>query len=376
MSDKKNEPTPYHKYFVSHIDFDQLKGWRMKIKGAFRIWYSWEAKRKLEALLKEVKPDIAHLHNVAHQISPSILSVLRKHGIPAVMTLHDYQLICPNARLFSHGQIDESCLGGRYYRDVFNRSLKNSYIFSAVAAMEMYWHKALKIYEKNICRFIAPSNFMKNECVKFGIASAQITTLPYSFNLKDYTPHYESRLAEPYIIYFGRLAEEKGLAVLIKAMSAVVEPLNLIIVGAGPLEQELKDLTRDLKLTARVQFLGYRQGAELRRLIQEAQAVIVPSIWLENSPLAVYESFALGKPVIASNLGGLPELVNDGKRGLLVEPRNPALLAEKINSLAANATYRRQLGQAARRFVESDLHPDKHYDKVIKLYRDCLGVKK
>ncbi len=369
MDNPKNLPSQTQKYFVSYISFDAtglLNAWR-----AFtRIFYSFEAKRKFAALVRDFKPDIIHIHNIYHQISPSILSVAIRHKIPVVMHLHDYKLICPNYKLFTKGAVCQRCKGGKYYNCSKNKCVKNSNLMSLAASWEMYFHHRLwRIYERSIKIFITPSEFMKKTCVEFGWPGEKFICLYNFFNdLKYPQPALSQAQLGNYLLYFGRLSEEKGVEVLLSALAQTQEHLK--IAGEGPAENALKAKVAKLGLKDRVEFLGFKTGLELDNLINMAKAVVIPSIWYENMPLNMLESLARGKVVLASKIGGIPEIIRDAENGFLFTARDANNLAEKIN-LLNNINYN-AISEAARTTVKN-LDADTHTKAIIKIYEQALS---
>ncbi len=365
MDNPKNIPSANQKYFVSYLSFDQnnfVNNWRSLL----RIFYSREAKRKFSALIQDFQPDIIHLHNIYHQISPSILSVAKRKKIPVVMHLHDYKLICPNYKLFTEGKICRRCHGGKYINCLFHKCLKNSYLKSFGGALEMYFHHRIwKIYETGVNLFIAPSRFMKKTCEEFGWPADKIVWLHNFFN--DQTldcPTTNQALTENYLFYFGRLAEEKGIEVLIKALLKNGETLK--IAGEGPEETKLKNLVTELNLENRIEFLGFKNGDELETLIRQARAIIIPSIWYENMPLNMLEAMSRQKIVIASNIGGIPEIIQNSQNGLLFKPGDPDDLANKIKLITDLDS--KALGQAAGETVKN-LTAATHVQEILKIYK-------
>ena len=172
--------SPFRQHFVSHVEFSHLSNLSIsdKLKAVGRVIWNREAQRKLDALLYEFKPDIAHIHNIYHQISPSILTILKKHNIPVVHTLHDYKLLAPNYNLLANGEIDESSKGGRYYNVVRNRAIKGSLAASLLGMSEMYIHKAMQVYEKNVDCFISPSQFLKGLLDDWGVQAKRVEVIP------------------------------------------------------------------------------------------------------------------------------------------------------------------------------------------------------
>ncbi len=362
MHHPKNEPSPWAKYFVSRISFHESGLWS-KLKSPFRLLYSFEAKRKFEALVNDFKPDIIHIHNIYHQISPSILPVAKKHGIPAVMHLHDYKLICPNYQMFDRGEICYDCAAPNYYRCVSKRCMNGSLSRSIGATLEMYVHHSLlKIYEKNIDGYIAPSNFMKTTCVRFGVPAERISVL---YNFISSSAPYTGKLGN-YVAYIGRLSPEKGIDVLIKALALASSDLVLEIAGEGPDRSRLEKLVQDTGMQARVHFTGRLSGGALDEVIDRARAIVIPSVWLENMPFSALEAMAKGKLVIASNIGGLGELIKDQESGLAFPSADEKALAHILNNIDDDKAAR--LGAAARQAV-AEYTIDNHYKKLMEIFR-------
>ncbi|MEI6529055.1 MAG: glycosyltransferase [Candidatus Falkowbacteria bacterium] len=368
MDNPKNISSDTQKYFVSYLSFDKkglLNAWR----SFARIFYSLEAKRKFSSLIEDYKPDIIHIHNIYHQISPSILSVAKKKNIPVIMHLHDYKLICPNYKLFTEGSICRRCQGGRYYNCASHKCLKNSYPKSIAATLEMYFHHDIwKIYKSGVKLFIAPSRFMKKTCEEFGWPAEKIICLHNFFNdqgAKNIKTKQD--INHEYLFYFGRLSEEKGVNVLLNALSE--NKYKLKIAGEGPEETKLKNLSTKLGLNERIEFLGFKSGEELDGLISNAKAIIIPSIWYENMPLNMLEAMAREKIVIASNIGGMPEIINDGQNGLLFKAGDKDDLITKLKLLDDLDT--KQMGERAAEAVKN-LNADTHVKEIIKIYEQVL----
>lgn len=357
----ENITSGYEKYFVSELDLE--KPTQSKCEIIKRFFYSEEAKKNLDKLLAKRKIDIAHVHNIYHHLSPSIISVLKKKKIPVVMTLHDYKLICPNYHLLRKGKFCTKCLGGKFYHCFFNKCVRESYKASLVCALEGYFHRFWGVYKKSVDVFIAPSSFMKKMMVKAGFSASNIEVLPNFIDNKDFMPRYGG---DRYIIYFGRLSKEKGVDVLLKAMETIPN-IRLLVIGSGPEEKNIKKFIKERKL-GNIKLIGHLTKKELIPHIQNARFSVVPSIWPEVCPLAVLESFALGKPVIASNIGGLPELVKEGYRGFLFEPGNAKELAKKIKQLFFNSLLIEKMGRLARRKIDQEHTPQQYYAKLLDVY--------
>jgi glycosyltransferase involved in cell wall biosynthesis len=363
----------YDGYHVSSIDYEKtMKSGTLleRLRTGAKLIYSCEARKKMVRLLDDTEPDLAHIHNIYYQLTPSILPVIRSRGIPVVMTVHDYKLICPSNFLFSQGEICERCKKHRYYMAVVRKCLKSSYSASMLGAIELSVHNLLGLYRKNIDLFIAPSRFLRSKIIEWGMDGSRVVHLPYCINIADYHPNSDSH--ERYILYAGALSPEKGVDVLVRAMQRV-DSVELRILGRGEDEARLKALARELDVR-NVRFLGFMHGEELKEAVRNALCTIVPSICYDNSPLAVFESMALGKPVIASRIGGIPELVIDGRTGFLFEPGNFRELAEKIRYLIGMPETIVDMGREARARLEREYSPESHYRALMGIYRRVLSA--
>jgi len=342
MQDSRNHESIYQKFFVSPIDYETDKTYQ-KIKFVSKIIYSFEAKKKIAMLLNKFKPDIVHLHIFQHQISPSILPEIKKRHIPIIYTAHDLKTICPNYKMLSHGNVCEECKGHKYYKCVKNKCVKNSYLKSIINSIEMYFHHWRKYYEL-IDLIITPSDFYRKKLIEFKFPADRVIHIP---NFVDDKLFRQSYYNDGYFIYLGRLSEEKGLLTLIKAMRTLKDA-KLKIIGTGPLEDEIKKSISSLRLT-NIELVGFQSGAALEKYISNAMFTIIPSEWYENGSISLLESFAYGKPVIGSNIGGIPEHISHGRNGLIFKTKDPADLAEKINILVNDSQRLKTMLKASQR---------------------------
>ncbi len=372
MRHKQNFDSEYSAFFVDQIEFNELRGWQKlamlpKITG--RVLWSTQAQDRIAQLIRQTKPDIAHLHMIDHQISPSILPVLRKYGIPILQTVHQYKLICPNYRMYieQKEQICEKCIGGQFYHAVLEKCHKNALFPSFLVSVESYLHRGLGVYN-HVALFHAPSAFIGQKLVTGGVEDRRVRHLFYAINVADYKPHYDH---QGYFLYFGRLSSEKGIFTLLKAMKTIVQcPLK--IVGDGPLRNDLERFAVQNEL-ANVEFAGLKSGEELKQIVANAMFVVVPSEWYENSPLVVYEAFALGKPVVGAAIGGIPELVDHGKNGLLFRAGDFEDLAEQIRHLLGHPEKLKPYGMAGRLKAEQQFDAECHYDHIMEIYQSLLS---
>ncbi len=367
MEHELNEESSHSDLFVSHESFEEGGGALDRLRAASRVIYSREARRKIETLVERTRPDVAHLHNIAHQLSPSILYGLKGKGVPIVQTLHDYKLVCPNYQMFVHDQTCERCREWRFYRACVHGCMHGSTLQSCIVCAEAYIHKLLGSYAKNVDLFIAPSNQLRERMIAHGVDSDQIIHLPYSIGLTGYEPSYDS---DGYAVYVGRLSTGKGLETLMRAMGKA-PGMRLKVVGRGPLSGELVKIAEREGLD-KVEFVGYRTGEDLKSIMGGALCVVVPSECFENSPLTVYEACALGTPVVGSAIGGIPELVVEGETGLLFDPGDHVALAARLAEMRGDPERAREMGRAARRRVETEYGPERHYEQIRAIYERVL----
>ena len=325
VHDDQNEQSEELKYFGKAMDFDLHQGLLSKIKIALRILNSFDNKKQIDQLLDDNIVNIAHAHNIYHRVSPSVLEVLKKRQIPVVMTLHDYKLGCSIYTFYRDGDICTKCIEGKKYNQLLYKCTKNSIPLSFLHWIESLLHSALDLYNKNVDYFICPSQFLLKQYVKIGIPEKKLVHIPNFINANHFVPTFVDK---NYVLFVGRLSHEKGIYTLIKAVKCL--KVQLKIVGDGPMQQELKSYVA-MNHISNILFLGYKSGKELQKLFQEASCVVFPSECYENGPMTILEAFAFGKPVIGSNIGGIPEMIKNGKTGFLFTPGDIDDLKEKID---------------------------------------------
>lgn len=364
MFHPRNRPSAFVRHFVPGIEYRGLNPLGMVQAAARALWYPTAA-RQIQRLIEEFRPDIVHLHNIYHQISPAILPAIRKHGIPIVHTLHDYKLVCPNYLLRTGGEVCHRCERGQYFQAVRYRCLHGSLAWSLVAALEMMLHARFRIYQRHISRFIAPSRFLLERAVASGIAGRQLVHIPYFL----YADEWSKTAAGEgtYIMFLGRLAEEKGLFTLLAAMQKA--PMPLLIVGEGPMKSAVATVIKNRNL-AHVRMAGHLTGTALAEAMKGARFVVAPSEWYEVFGQIIIESFAMARPVVATSLGGIPEVVEEGVDGLLVPPGDPRALANALQWLWHRPETCTAMGQAAWEKVRQRYDAPAHYQRIRSLYRE------
>ena len=327
MADEHVRPSPWDRYFVRARDYSRPRFGRGAIGDALSLIWNTEAARRLDALIRETKPDVAHLHNIYHHLSPSILPVLRRHGVPALMTLHDLRLLCPAIHMLRDGHPCEACRGGRFHHAVLGRCVKESRAASLLSAVETLHQRSRRLYESNVSLFLCPSRFIEGKYADWGFPAGKLRYLRNFVDLTAWHPQLiPSDLPRDAYIYFGRISREKGLRTLLDAQSLWEKqhaagacpqpPLQLLIAGSGPCLENMHAHIARLKLTT-TEYLGTLDLAGLRRALGRARFSVLPSECYENGPMAALESLASGVPVVGTDIGGIPEMIDDGTTGLV-----------------------------------------------------------
>lgn len=329
MQDEKNIPCEQAKYFVSNVS--KSGGVKAKIKMVLNIAYSKEAYKKMKVLLEKEKPDIVLLNLVHKQITCSIIDAIKEFNpnTPIVWTMHDLICVCPSyTMLDGDGIICEKCLHGDFSNCKNNKCAHGSTFMSYLSTYEANQIKKHGWYNE-VNLFICPSEFYRNKLIEGNFTKSPIIHIPNP--LSEDVEYKMSDSVSDFVLYFGRLSKEKGVPTLIKAIKKTDK--HLIVLGTGPIEDELKELVKRDDLENQVELLGFKTGRELEDYVSRAKVVVLPSEWYENGPYSAMEALAKGKPLIVSNLGGLPELVDDGKNGFVFEAGNVEQLASKINEI-------------------------------------------
>jgi glycosyltransferase involved in cell wall biosynthesis len=320
----------------------------------------------MDAVLADFRPDMVHLHNIYHQLSPSILQPVRRRGIPAVMTLHDYKLACPTYRFMDHGEICERCLPHRFWEPVIRRCNGGSAAASALNALELTLHTFGRAYAP-VQIFACPSRFLLGKMQQGRVFPDRLRWIPNFVDLEAFTP---KQISGGDVVFAGRLSEEKGVDVLVESVAARTD-LRLDVAGDGPARASLEALARDRSATDRIRFHGRLPTDALQELLRAACVAAVPSRWYENMPLAVLEAFASGLPVVGTALGGVPELIEPGVDGWIVPPNDPAALGEALAGLVSDPSGAMEMGKHGREKAEREFAPGVHMQRLDGLYDEA-----
>jgi len=361
-SDEKNEKTGDKEYFIE---------WGGTLKKLRNYFYNTDAARKLDEILTIEKPDIVHIHLMWGGINQSIFHVLKKHHVPLVHTAHDYRMVCPGYT-FKDGKGGECerCHHWNYYQCAFRRCNKGRLVQSTLMAAEMYTRQIFHNPLNSINGFIFVSHFSEQKQIEHNFRFKDVNRMMlYNYTNPMFEPDVKSK--ETYFLFYGRLSFEKGLPTLIKTFGQLPD-LKLKVVGTGPLEDELKTLCKE-KNYENIEFLGYHSGGTLFELVRNAKFVCVPSECYENNPMTIVESYSLGTPVIGSHIGGIPEIIEEGKTGFTFESRSVEELVKCIHKASEITTddYAAMCNKAYA-FYQKNFSVDAHYEKLMAFYNSTI----
>ena len=368
----KNEETVYEHYFVKSYDFKELnkkKNFTNGIKVLKTSIVSRDALEKLDIFLNATDGiEVAHLHNIHHYITPAIIKYLHSRKIKIIWTLHDFKIICPENSFISNGKLCEKCITGDFYHCALNLCKKKSFLASSLASFEAYYYHKKGVYHL-VDYYLCPSKFLMEKFIQFGFGKSKMVVANscYDITLVDnFINKYRiidevvgTKVTDKYVLYVGRLEDIKGVNILIEAV--IDSTIKLIIAGSGAAEKGLQAMAKG---HTNIIFVGQCNKAEIFKLIMHAHFVVCPSVCYENLPFSIIESFLFCKPVIGSEIGGIPELVTDGKTGLLFEVGNAAHLAEKMNYLWNNEAVVLKMGEAARLHAYNMVNFSAHWNKL------------
>ena len=363
MTDERNVPATYEQHFAPHRRMEPPPGGVVGRAVAIgRTIWSRAAAQCMDEVLQRFAPDVVHLHNVYHQLSPSILQPVRRRGIPAVLTAHDYKLVCPTYRFLDEQAPCTACLDGRFRHAVTRRCRDGRLAASAAMALEARVHRTLGAYD-HVSRVLCPSAFLRDRLVEGGFAPDRLVHLPLFVDVP-------AAPAGPRagVVYAGRLSAEKGVDVLVRAVG-LLPGEQLVVAGDGPARPALEEQARR-EAPGRVRFLGQLTKAGVLEALRAARVAVLPARWHENQPLSVLEAMACCTPVVTTDLGGLPELVSHLETGVVVPPEDSGALARALRHVAGPTATR--LGDAGRDRALASFSRPAHLRGLAQVYAAVL----
>lgn len=326
---------------------------------------SARTRREVAEVVHRERPDVAYVHNFFPLVSPSLYETLYRLGVPCVHVAHDFRFLCANALLYTKGAICEACARGDFFSAVRNRCYRNSYAASIIAASAIASARRNSVFDL-ISTFICPTEFSRQKLFEAGVSEHKLVIKPHFIDASMIVP----RFGGSYVLYLGRLAPEKGIETLVRAMASNPK-IPLKVVGSGPLEESLGAYIREKGLK-HIEFLGFKSGSEKWRLLRDSAFVVVPSECYETFGLAALEAYAVGKCVIASRLGALPYVVEQGRSGLLFTAGDANELSETVRRLWSATEEIERMGRYARELVETKYGPDENFQVLRAILTDAV----
>ena len=376
IKSSRNVANSYERYFLDIVDdevyFAQAKkSLKVVLKSFSRMFYSFEAKRKMTQLLKDVKPDLVYIMQYHNKISPSIVYAAKDLGIPVIHRISDFQYMCPNALFYNDAKgVCEDCLKGKRLSCVKYKCVLGSTVYSAIKMAAKGLHDMMDVKSK-IDAFVVPSSFTLGKLNEYGIPKEKLNHIPTFFNLKESDPQVSY---DPFALFVGRIEKQKGLMTLVKAFEGTDRNLKIIGFSNDGYEDELKAYLQGKR--HRIEFLGRKKFEEIVPYLKSCRCTVVPSEWYDNFPNVILESFAYKKAVIATDFGSLPELVVDGQTGLTFRYADCGDLIEKADHMLTHEAEAKRMGENGFCRVLEEYSPEAHYKKLLTLFDEVLKKKK
>ncbi len=352
-----------HKVNLHTISNNSIQGLWSKVNAAWKTSYSKWGKKKTKKIINENTPEIVHIHNFFPLLSPAVYDACRDARIPVIQTLHNYRTICAGALLMRDGSPCDNCIQGTPYQAVLHGCYRNSRLGSLIVARMIDYHRRQNTWKTKVDRFIALTNFSKGKFVEAGFPSEKIVVKPNFINVID--SQINSKINRNGALFVGRLSQEKGIRTLLKAWKTL--DISLKIAGDGPL-MNLVNEEAQIKVTA----IGRKEPIQVAEEMTRAAFLVMPSEWYEGFPMTMAEAFERGLPVIASRIGSLSEIIEDGVNGLLFNPGDAEDLAKKVRWASTHKEEMRRMGLNARQIYEEKYSPDINYRQLLKIYKEAI----
>lgn len=372
MEDPRNIASPYARYFAPKRDYvDRTRPYSSRARDALASVYSVSARVRLRALLEDVRPDVAHMHIIYHQLTLSVVDELARHGVPSVLTLHDYKIGCPAYVLYRDGEPCNLCTKGPVENALLHNCIKGSRSASLIAAVEARIARLRGSYNK-IDAYIAPSAFAGRVAVESGVDAACVHRIPNFLPAGEVGEPVRVLDEEPRFFFAGRLEEVKGVREMLHAFASDDRRLGtLVLAGAGgELEEEVRS-TADRSRS--IEYLGRITREEVREQLRRSRALLVPSLWHENNPMSLLEARAAGIAVVSSDMGGLPEMVDHGIDGFVVPRGDTAALVDAIARLAADRGLAQEMGRRGYERLRRENDAEVHYGQLMTVYKAAIS---
>jgi glycosyltransferase involved in cell wall biosynthesis len=360
-----------HEVELLEVSNESLVSPFSKLEAGVGTVYSLAGKRATANAIACFRPDVVHAHNTFPLLSPAAYDACQDAGVPVVQTLHNFRLVCPGAQLFREGAPCERCVGQAVpWASIQHGCYRGSRAQTAAVAAMVAIHRWRRTWASRVDAFIALTAFQKDRLVAGGLPADKIHLKP-NF-AEDPMPALRSAPGD-YALFVGRLSPEKGIDVLLDAYATGHPGVPLLIAGDGPMRPQLERRLEGSDLGERVRLLGQQDRPALSALLAGARCLVLPSRWYEGFPMVVLEAFAHGVPVMASQIGGLPEIVQAGHNGWWVGPGDSAAWSEALAQAASDPDAAMRLGKSARADYEAHYTPEAGYQRLMAIYDQIKG---
>ena len=365
MDDPRNFESKFSSYFMSQLcELRMAMPLIMQWKVFWHLFYSHEVVKKLTMLVQAEEPEVAHLHNVYHHLSAAVFGTLKRSRVPIVLTLHDVFPLCPNHSLLNGETLGENLFKNKLYNCVRYKCIDGRFLPSLAGTLEAYYYRLRGIW-KMVSLYICPSEFMKNKMVEYGFPAEKMRVVRNPFELAPTHAPLGNK-----IVYLGRVHFEKGIKVFMKALPEL-RNYPVVVAGSGPEERWVQNYIRENNLT-NVERRGWVGGEAWQAVMNEARVIVVPSIFFENCSISILEALSNGRLVVASDRGGNPELVIDGKTGFLAKPEDPADLARVIKkAMELSPEQVNVITAAGRELVAKNHNPELYFKELLAIYHEA-----
>lgn len=374
VNNPQNEETPYSKYFAKprsnqlmYADTQKSIGNMIGMVRA-TVW-NYDAENRLRKLIRDTEPDAVYILHEVNHLSPSIIRAAKKEGVRVVHRISDFFMFCPKYDFLCENEICEACLHGDYKKAIERKCVKGSKAGTILRVLAMKLYARTKVFD-DVDQFICTCEFSKNKLIEGGVPAEKISCVPTFIDSSKITPCFEN---DKYFLFLGRMAHQKGTIYAIEAMK-YLKDTEYVLKITGQIsdseeDQKIWKYIQENRLENKVVFTGFKHGKELEELISRSTCIVCPAIWYENMPNTVIEAYAYGKPVVASRVGSLAEIVEDGKTGFLFEMRNSKDMADKLRKFVFEEGLSAQLGKQARALCEERYNTVKHMEEVVKILK-------
>jgi glycosyltransferase involved in cell wall biosynthesis len=356
-----------HEVVLLQADNDNITNLFSKTMTAISTVYSFSGKKQVQAEIAKFQPDVVHVHNFFPLWSPAVYDACRDARVPVLQTLHNYRFFCAGAFFFRDGTVCEDCLGKFFpWPGVVHRCYRGSRVGSTVLATMQSVHRARGTWNERVNLYIALTEFARNKFIEAGLPGDKIVLKP-NFLFSD--PGSQEMNGD-YALFVGRLSPEKGISTLLAAWQILGEQIPLKIVGDGPLADEVATAGSEIP---GVEWLGRQPQEQVQKLMQNAKILVFPSVWYETFGMVVIEAYAVGLPVIASNLGSLSSLIDSGRTGFHFRPGDSDDLAAKVEWAVTHPEKLAQMRREVRREFEANYTAEANYRRLMEIYELALG---